>query len=189
MNGAARSSSCLTAWPGAYWLPCPTTAWACPPLPSKNWVWASCSICLMYSLTFLFAIYRIVEFRLINDELNTEKQAIRNTYLGRTDNKVGQQLVLSSALERLKTIWFGLKDLGAMINRWQYNRLKWSDFEVLSVVNLIKDVEGNYTLTFGQQVGLQKVADIATDLEPLGSNELHVELLDALVEGFCWATR
>ena len=119
--------------------------------------------------------------------MNLKVELIR--YLRRAHYEIGEQLVLGPPLEGLKAIRLRLEYLRAVVYRGQHDRLEWRHLKALRIVHLVENVEGDNALTLRQQIRLQQVANVAADLEPLRPHELHIELLDALVEGLGRAAR
>ena len=110
------------------------------------------------------------------------------TYLWCANNKISEQLILSSSLESFKAVRLSLKNLCAMIDLREYHRFKRSDFEILRIIYLIKNIECNNSLAFSQQIRFQEVANITADLEPLCSHKLEIKLLEALVKSLGGST-
>lgn len=74
------------------------------------------------------------------------------TYLGRAQHEVRQQLVLSSALKCLEAVWLSLDDLHALVDGREHDGLERRNLQILIVVHLVEDVEGNDPLALGQQL-------------------------------------
>ena len=71
-----------------------------------------------------------------------------------------------------------------LINWTQNNWFKWGYLKVFIVVDLIEDIESNYSLSFSQQIAFEEVADAATGFEPLVAAKFMIELLKTLFKRF-----